>query len=98
MSLISEVTGYIADGAIHALDAYRSGFGAPENDPPPATPSTVIYEGGMVKLRYYAARGICDITRRCCWSMRSSSALSSWICSPGAALSRFWSIRDLTFT
>ncbi|MGA7869622.1 MAG: alpha/beta fold hydrolase [Candidatus Binatus sp.] len=58
MSLISEVTGYIADGAIHALDAYRSGFGAPENDPPPATPSTVIYEGGMVKLRYYAARGI----------------------------------------
>lgn len=57
MSLISEVTGYLADGAIRALDSYRSGFGAPENDPPPATPSTVIYEGGKVKLRYYAARG-----------------------------------------
>ena len=57
MSLISEVTGYLADGAIRALDSYGSGFGTPENDPPPATPSTVIYEGGKVKLRYYAARG-----------------------------------------
>jgi poly(3-hydroxyalkanoate) synthetase len=58
MSLISELTGYLTDGAIRTLDSIRSGFGAPENDPPPTTPSTIIYEGGKVRLRHYAARGI----------------------------------------
>jgi polyhydroxyalkanoate synthase len=58
MSLISELTGYLVDGAIRNLEAMRDGYGAPENDPPPATPSTIIYEGGKVRLRHYAARGL----------------------------------------
>jgi polyhydroxyalkanoate synthase subunit PhaC len=58
MSLISELTGYLANGAIRSLESVRDGFGAPANDPPPATPSTIIYESGKVRLRHYAARGI----------------------------------------
>jgi len=58
MSLISELTGYLANGAIRTLESVRDGFGAPENDPPPTTPSTIIYEGGKVRLRHYAARGV----------------------------------------
>jgi poly(3-hydroxyalkanoate) synthetase len=57
MSLISEISGYLAEGAIRGLESIRDGFGAPQNDPPPATPSTIIYEGGKVRLRHYAARG-----------------------------------------
>jgi len=58
MSLISELTGYLANGAIRSLESVRDGFGAPANDPPPTTPSTIIYESGKVRLRHYAARGI----------------------------------------
>ena len=58
MSLISELSGYLANGAIRTLETFRDGFGAPENDPPSTTPSTIIYEGGKVRLRHYAARGI----------------------------------------
>ena len=57
MSVISEVAGYWANGALRSLNAFRNGYGAPENDPPAVTPYTVIYEGGKVSLRYYAARG-----------------------------------------
>lgn len=57
MSLIRELAGHLTEGAIRNLDAIRNGFGAPENDPPPATPSRIIYEGGKVRLRHYAARG-----------------------------------------
>ena len=57
MSVISEVAGHWANGALRTLNAFRNGYGAPENDPPAVTPYTVIYEGGKVSLRYYAARG-----------------------------------------
>ena len=57
MSVLSEVAGYWAEGTLRTLNAFRYGFGAPENDPPAVTPYSVIYEGGKVSLRYYAARG-----------------------------------------
>jgi polyhydroxyalkanoate synthase len=57
VSVVSQVAGYWAQGALRSLNAFRNGYGAPENDPPAVTPYTVIYEGGKVSLRYYAARG-----------------------------------------
>ncbi len=57
MSVVSEIAGFWGEGALRTLNAFRRGFGAPENDPPIVTPYTVIYEGGKVSLRYYAARG-----------------------------------------
>ncbi len=57
MSVVSEVAGYWSEGALRTLNAFRRGFGAPENDPPVVTPYAVIYEGGKVRLRYYEARG-----------------------------------------
>ncbi len=57
MSVVSEVAGFWGEGALRTLNAFRRGFGAPINDPPIVTPYTVIYEGGKVSLRYYAARG-----------------------------------------
>ena len=57
MSVVSEVAGFWGEGALRTLNAFRHGFGAPKNDPPVVTPYTVIYEGGKVSLRYYAARG-----------------------------------------
>jgi polyhydroxyalkanoate synthase len=57
MSAISEVASYWMEGALRTLDAFRSGFGIPMEDPPPATPSRVIFEAGMVRLRHYQARG-----------------------------------------
>ena len=58
MSLIRELAGHLTEGAIRSLESIRDGYGAPANDPPPATPSRIIYEGGKVRLRHYAARGI----------------------------------------
>jgi polyhydroxyalkanoate synthase len=57
VSVVSEIAGFWGEGALRTLNAFRRGFGAPENDPPMVTPYTVIYEGGKVSLRYYAARG-----------------------------------------
>ena len=57
MSVVSEIAGYWGEGALRMLNAFRSGFGTVENDPPVVTPYSVIYEGGKVSLRYYAARG-----------------------------------------
>src|SRR5882757_8917434 len=57
MAAINEVASFWMEGALRTLDAFRTGFGIPMADPPPATPSRVIYEGGLVKLRYYAAKG-----------------------------------------
>ncbi|MDO8432355.1 MAG: alpha/beta fold hydrolase [Candidatus Binatus sp.] len=57
MAAISEVASFWMEGALRTLDAFRTGFGIPMADPPPTTPSRVIYEGGLVKLRYYAAKG-----------------------------------------
>src|SRR5690349_22380624 len=57
MSLIRELAGHLTEGAIRNLESIRYGYGAPENDPPPATPSRIIYEGGKVRLRHYAASG-----------------------------------------
>jgi polyhydroxyalkanoate synthase len=45
------------EGALRTLDAFRTGFGQAMDDPPPTTPSRVIYESGLVRLRHYAARG-----------------------------------------
>ncbi len=57
MSAISEVASYWMEGALRTLDAFRTGFGATMDDPPPTTPSRVIYESGLVRLRHYEARG-----------------------------------------
>ncbi len=50
MSVVSEIAGFWGEGALRTLNAFRRGFGAPENDPPIVTPYTVIYEGGKVSL------------------------------------------------
>jgi polyhydroxyalkanoate synthase len=57
VSVVSEIAGFWGEGALRTLNAFRHGFGAPANDPPIVTPYTVIYEGGKVSLRFYAARG-----------------------------------------
>ena len=57
MSAISEVASFWMEGAMRTIDAFRNGFGMTMDDPEPATPSRVIYESGLVKLRYYEARG-----------------------------------------
>jgi polyhydroxyalkanoate synthase subunit PhaC len=57
MSAISAVASFWMEGAMRTLDAVRAGFGVPMDDPAPATPSRIIYESGLVRLRYYGARG-----------------------------------------
>ena len=57
MSAISEVASFWLEGAMRTIDAFRNGFGTTMDDPEPATPSRVIYEAGLVRLRHYAARG-----------------------------------------
>ncbi len=57
MSAISEVASFWFEGAMRTIDAFRNGFGTSMDDPEPATPSRVIYEAGLVRLRHYAARG-----------------------------------------
>ena len=57
MSAISEVASFWMEGAMRTIDAFRNGFGITMDDPEPATPSRVVYESGLVKLRYYEARG-----------------------------------------
>ncbi len=57
MSAISSIAGFWMEGAIRTLDAFATGFGSKGNDPAPATPYRVIYEGGKVRLRHYEASG-----------------------------------------
>src|SRR5260370_6827905 len=57
MEAISEVASFWMEGAMRTIDAFRNGFGTPMDDPEPTTPSHVIYESGLVRLRHYAARG-----------------------------------------
>jgi polyhydroxyalkanoate synthase subunit PhaC len=55
MSAISAVTSFWMEGAMRTLDAVRGGFGIPMDDPEPATPSRIVYESGLVRLRHYEA-------------------------------------------
>lgn len=60
MSLLSELPRYWLDGALQTLEGLRRGLSdaSPLNeDPPPATPYEVVYEGGKVRLRHYHAVG-----------------------------------------
>jgi len=57
VSVFSQVASFWAEGALDAIDSFRRGYGCAENDPPPATPSDIVYEGGKVRLRHYHARG-----------------------------------------
>ncbi len=57
MSAISEVASFWMEGAMRTIDAFRNGFGISMDDPEPATPSRVIYESGLCRLRHYEARG-----------------------------------------
>jgi polyhydroxyalkanoate synthase len=57
MSAINEIASLWMEGTMRTLDAFRTGFGATMDDPPPATRSRVIYESGLVRLRHYEARG-----------------------------------------
>lgn len=58
MSAISEIASFWMEGAMRTIDAFRGGFGTSMDDPEPATPSRVIYESGLVRLRHYEARGV----------------------------------------
>jgi poly[(R)-3-hydroxyalkanoate] polymerase subunit PhaC len=62
MSAISSIAGLWMEGTLRTLDALRTGFGTPAEDPPAATPYSVIYEGGKVRLRHYEARGAAQRT------------------------------------
>ncbi len=57
MSAINDIASLWMEGTMRTLDAFRSGFGATMDDPPPTTRSRVIYESGLVRLRHYEARG-----------------------------------------
>jgi len=60
MSLLNELPQYWAEGAIRELEGFRRGLSETypiEDDPPPLTPYTVVYEGGKVSLRRYQAQG-----------------------------------------
>lgn len=57
MSAINEIASLWMEGTMRTLDAFRTGFGATMDDPPPATRSRVIYESGLVRLRHYEPRG-----------------------------------------
>ena len=57
MSAINEIASLWMEGTMRTLDAFRTGFGATMDDPPPATRSRIIYESGLVRLRHYEARG-----------------------------------------
>ena len=60
MSLITELPMYWLDGAVRALDGNRRGLSDHyplSEDPPGVTPYEVVYEGGKVRLRHYAAQG-----------------------------------------
>jgi len=60
MSLITELPMYWLDGAVRALDGRRRGLSDHyplSEDPPGVTPYEVVYEGGKVRLRRYAAQG-----------------------------------------
>jgi polyhydroxyalkanoate synthase len=62
ISAISSIAAHWFEGAMRSLDAMRTGYGAGMDDVPAATPSSVIYEGGLVRLRYYEARGTAHST------------------------------------
>ena len=60
MSLMTELPKYWMDGAVRALDGRRRGLSDHyplSEDPPGVTPYEIVYEGGKVKLRHYAAQG-----------------------------------------
>ena len=59
-SLMTELPKYWMDGAVRALDGQRRGLSDHyplSEDPPGITPYEIVYEGGKVKLRHYAAQG-----------------------------------------
>ena len=59
LALLNEVPQYWMEGAIRSLDGFRRGLSDSypiEEDPPPNTPYTVVYEGGKVSLRHYRPR------------------------------------------
>jgi polyhydroxyalkanoate synthase subunit PhaC len=55
MPLLNDIAGYWLEGTIRTLEAFGQGFGSPATDPPPITPYNVVYQGGKVSLRHYAA-------------------------------------------
>jgi len=60
LSLLNELPQYWTEGAIQSLDGFRRGISDSypvEDDPPPYTPYTVVFEGGKVSLRHYPAQG-----------------------------------------
>ncbi len=60
LALLNELPRYWTEGAIRSLDGFRRGLSDSypiEDDPPPLTPYSVVYEGGKVSLRHYRAQG-----------------------------------------
>jgi polyhydroxyalkanoate synthase len=55
MPLLDQIAGYWLNGAMRTLEAFGQGYGSPATDPPALTPYDVIYQGGKVSLRHYAA-------------------------------------------
>ena len=64
MSAFNEIASLWMEGTMRTLDAFRTGFGATMDDPPPATRSRVIYESGLVRLRHYEARDDAGVKHR----------------------------------
>jgi hypothetical protein len=51
MSAINEIASLWMEGTMRTLDAFRTGFGATMDDPPPATRTRVKYEYGLDRQR-----------------------------------------------
>ena len=57
MSAIEQIASFWYEGAMRTLDAMRTGWGVAMDEVEGATPSSLVYEGGLARLKYYEARG-----------------------------------------
>ena len=60
LSVLNEVSKYWLEGTVRSLEGIRRGMSDKypvDEDPPPTSPYSVVYEGGKTKLRYYEPIG-----------------------------------------
>jgi len=60
LELMQEFSGSWLNGAMRSLESFRRSLTSPfptHEDPPPTTPSEILYEGGKLRLRYYQPQG-----------------------------------------
>lgn len=56
LNFVQEFSGSWLNGAVRNLESFRRSLTTPfpiHEDPPPTTPSEILYEGGKLRLRYY---------------------------------------------